>query len=594
MSASSHLADFCKVVLRDVYGELAATILGVLFDYGRQTASQIAKRTKIPLVVCQRALVSLLQNRFLLYWSDEGSRHVYYSANWLQVYSVIWSGPILTVVNDKYGDDMYAEVVKNVLVYGNMKATDYFDAYPEDDSPRVKQIVVELLSKRILSNVTDHDFHPREDIYNKFFNAHKLKMRTENRSEAAKITAATNDANEELRQLQEDTDNLSKSKVLISKEKGSAIARQARLGEAVIVREVGPEVVLGVNYDKFLVVTRNQMLVDLANDRIGPVTAQVYKVVLDIYEDKIFRCSQEIPDDDKFKVSTREILSRLGPEVDVSGAASAAAAKRKKPGQSNGSAAKRRRTDSGYNTIDAEEEEDDDSDMDAALDRYDDDNMSDDMSEANGSKMHNPRDVDVHLKLLANSPLKFLTSAGGQGWHVPFAELIENAKRTAYDEIIGQKFGKIASRLLRLVREKGKMDEKSLSSTALVKDKDMQSYLSALQMFGGLLLQEIPRSNDRAPGRTYFLWYHKPKTAYSHLLQDLYQSMRFIYVRLIAEREKHSILRAKLSREDVKGQEEKYLSLSEKKEWMEMKKQEEKLLVQLVRMDSLVRLFRDY
>lgn len=45
--ATQAVTDLCKVILRDVYGEVAETIVGSLLEHGRLTAQQIAKHTDL-------------------------------------------------------------------------------------------------------------------------------------------------------------------------------------------------------------------------------------------------------------------------------------------------------------------------------------------------------------------------------------------------------------------------------------------------------------------------------------------------------------------------------------------------------------------
>jgi DNA-directed RNA polymerase III subunit RPC3 len=62
--------------------------------------------------------------------------------------------------------------------------------------------------------------------------------------------------------------------------------------------------VLRINHEKFRVIFRNQELVALAEQRLGKATAQVYGEFLKRIEPKIFRCrdnvgEEEETDDDK-------------------------------------------------------------------------------------------------------------------------------------------------------------------------------------------------------------------------------------------------------------------------------------------------------
>jgi DNA-directed RNA polymerase III subunit RPC3 len=206
--------------------------------------------------------------------------------------------------------------------------------------------------------------------------------------------------------------------------------------------------------------------------------------------------------------------------------------------------------------------------------------------------------VNRHLELLSDSgSVRFLRKSGNKGggeWFVPYAELILDLKRVTYDDIISRKCGVVAARLLRIIREKGKVDEKMLSEQALLQPKGMRKMLAELQTIGALDLQEVPRGNDRAAVRSFYFWFHRPDYAYSLLLLDMYKSMTRLYQRLLFERRQHSILLAKCGREDVKGRENELLSEQELRDLQKVRHREQVLLIQIFRIDSLVRIFRDY
>ncbi|ANB15043.1 Rpc82p [Sugiyamaella lignohabitans] len=621
--ASKELAELCEVILQDTYGELASSIVAILFAHGRLTASQISKNTKIPLAAVQRTLVALIQNRFVLYWQDlEGSKNVYYYANWQQCYSILWTGQIITTVNKMFSENLNtssqaskaAEVVKNMHIFGHMKVQDYLDAHSPEDSNEISSVMTSLVKQKILTPLYDFEFHPIEDIFGQLYQKHYKLINADRsgpQSEIAKKGAATIAAETDKSALltRKDEANIGLIKVETASKNGGANRARKIIGSrrnASAENEswtVDKDIVLSVNHEKYLLLARNNDLVKLASKRVGKVTGQVYKRLLACYESKISRCNQEIQPGVDFNISTMEVAKGIDSQLDVQGSIVMPSNKRKVKQEvdDGGRLRKKTRLDGDLNGGLDDDVGDDDDDLLDDDDAYDDDGHSDMNGSTNGSGSVNGKTsveaTNRHLELLADSPIRFVRKVGNRGggeWFVPFNELVQDLKRVTYEDIITRKYGPVATRLLRVIREKGKVDEKLLSQITLLQSKDICSHLTDLQGIGCLNLQEVPKTNDRAPGRNFYLWFHKPTRAYSLLVQDLYKTMNRLYTRLGSERKTSSILLAKLEREDVKGNEETYLSAQEKRELAELRRAEEKLLVQLFRVEGLVRIFRDY
>ncbi|KAA8898668.1 hypothetical protein TRICI_006485 [Trichomonascus ciferrii] len=590
------LADLCRVILRDVYGELAETVVSTVFDHGRLTAKDISQFSGIPMAAVKRAIVALIQNRFLVYWVDESSKAVYYYDNWTQIYAVLWTGPVLTLVNDTFDDPTAAEVVKNMLVYGHMQLSDYVGATSETDSDKVLQLITQLVQKRILRPLLDEEFQSKEDLYNRFFKQYKDQLRMSSQSESAKVVQATDSTEKSMRNTFDVRDRPDFGMLNDSKCQTSSVMSGKKsnlsLGK-VEVKKIDKDAIVAVNYEKYLVIARNRFLASVVERRIGKATAHVYRRLLQRYESRIERCSQVLERVSESNVGVGEVYKGLDQSVDIKNAIVPPPSRNKRKSMAPNGSSKRQKTDGSYIAVD--EEDDDDFDLDAALDN--DDNEVDSLEvngKGKGQEELTQADVRKHLELLADSPMKFLIKINSSEWFVPFEEAMKHARRLTYDEIVTNKCGNIPARLLRIIRDKGRVDEKFLSKVALIQSNDLRGHLAKLQDFGAIDLQEIPRGNDRAPARTYYLWYHDPQRAYLHLLHDTYCTQERLYSRMLFEKKEQSILLSKLEREDVKGNEDQFLNTQEKHDLRALRQKEEKLLAQIWRLDEIVKVFRDY
>lgn len=626
--ATQAVTDLCKVILRDVYGEVGELIVGVLLDAGRLTASQIVKQTGLTTSTVKGALVALVQNRFVLYWIDPASKKTcHYSANYMEILYVLSTGSILNVISSRFSEfnSRAPEIVKNILVYGHIRVADYLESgsvggtddldqsagyangeangYAVDKSKAsIAKIMTDLVSRRFLTPLFDFDFHPADDIYQQLFKKNLAKA-SRTQSENARLLAATATTKKERDEMLGTRDAPNAGLVLAESIKTSMNSHgtkrvrrsQAGLGESKYT--INPETVLSVNHDKFLLVFRNDELAKLAAKTIGPVTAAVYRQLLQCYESKLFRCSQPVTQTADFFITTMSVMQGLDPTLDLKGSivmpTYGGAAKRKAMDDddeeqtvgSNGT--KKLKTVAGPFIMDDGSGEDENEYNEDAYDLENDTN----------NKKMTFSDVAKHLELLANSPLKLLVKAGNRGggeWFVPFAELRETLKRVSYEQMVENRYGPLALRVLRIIKDKGMVNDELMARTALLRADTIAQLASTLHDFGALDLQEVPRSNDRTPVKTYFLWFHNPKRAYSIVLQDMYKALSRMYKRILEERKEHPVLLAKLDREDVKENEDMYLTAAEKKEIWELRSTEEKLLVQINRLQALTRIFAEY
>lgn len=79
-----------------------------------------------------------------------------------------------------------------------------------------------------------------------------------------------------------------------------------------------------VNFEKFDVIFRNDMLVDLAEQRLGPTTSQVFAHLLDLMQKRIARCHKDpfIDEmhkiDDELTIRIEDLYQSLKPSLDLS------------------------------------------------------------------------------------------------------------------------------------------------------------------------------------------------------------------------------------------------------------------------------------
>lgn len=587
--SSRALFDLCRVLLKGIYGDLSAVIVGSLLDYGRQTAVELVKTTKLPLTAVQSGLAALVQNRYVLYWAtnrktgtdtdDIGpGATVHYVANWKEIYQVVRAGCMVDAIRKAASEgpggkkiteagDRCAEIAQNMLVYGHMRIEDYLEATPEHDREEVETSISLMLRKRYLIPLQAWEFKPESDIYTRMFQAHLSKIPL-TLSESARKTQAASSAKVELTRLQEERNSLNLGFITgsVARTKGVSVLNRSE--------KLNHQTVLCANPDKYLVIARNEELVKLAEERCGKTAAEVYRQCLNNYVGRLHSCDQETTAGADFNITSMEIAKTVNTRLAGLRPKRAVGSRSVSPPARS----KRVKTEDGYQQTGNYDEDD----------------------EENGEELTGvalATAVTKQMQILAASPLKFVQNVGTKGggeWYVPFKEVTEALQGARYEQIVQWKYGRVAKRLLRAVKDKGKVDEKLLTNIALLPVKEILNHLHDLHSVGALDVQELPRTADRAASRTIFLWHHRPNRAYSLITQDIYKSLSRCFERVNFERSKLPILLSKLQREDVKGHEDEFLTEQEKSDLQGLRLREEKLMVQMNRLDSLIRVFRDY
>ena len=365
-------------------------------------------------------------------------------------------------------------------------------------------------------------------------------------------------------------------------------------------------------------------MIEYAGQAIGTITSLVYAEVLRRLEPTIFQCradpgssEDEDPDEELDpstlpSISTDELVRALDESIDFSkGIANV------DPGRINMSQFDHRKKRRKKEPVDGDDEvkvdgeasSDEDEDMDDAspatnISEVDSDPEAPDHNAAYGSK--GPPTVKSrlfairqHLLLLASHPPGFLhrvpaTPYQPERWAVAFGPLTKHLLSLSLTQIITARFGPLAARLARILGEKGKLDEKTLTALGLINQKTMRALLAAMHRAGHVELQEIPRDTQRQPSRTMYLWYFDTERCKAKLLEETYKSMSRALQRVKEEKEDMRGLLEKAARTDVIGREEELLSGAERRALEVWRGAEERLLGEVGRLDDLVGLFRDF
>lgn len=359
------------------------------------------------------------------------------------------------------------------------------------------------------------------------------------------------------------------------------------------------DIVVCVNLSKCTVAFRSQHLQSQATKYLGHTTGKVYGALLQCLETKVRAVKDDLADyeesDDEElaqpAASVIELNEVLDPSLDL-----AAAIKGVSYGSNltNGTSKKQAHVvdnDDDFTSIGIKRERhSDDEDDEPVLPK-----KNGFISYAdNNKRLHL---IELHLSLLQEHPRNFCDKAGNRGkseWRVNFPALTQSLIEAEVDATITAKCGRIATRTCRLLREKGKLDEKQVAAFAMMRIKDSRSVLSILQSHGFVEAQELPKDNGRQPSRTLFFWYFDTHRVQLQVLHDSYKAMARALERIRVEKQRFKSVIEKAESSVLFGDDQEFLSPAEKNNLRAWKEVEEKLLTQVMRMDDTVALLRDF
>ncbi|KAG6333528.1 hypothetical protein ID866_5564 [Astraeus odoratus] len=178
--------------------------------------------------------------------------------------------------------------------------------------------------------------------------------------------------------------------------------------------------------------------------------------------------------------------------------------------------------------------------------------------------------------------------------HVEFDLISRRLRRRVLESVARERHGEGAVRIIRLLLDVGKMDEKQIAKVAMMANKDVRPLLSAMASECLISTQEVPKTADHNPTRTFYLWHVDLDRAYSTLLGSLYKTLFNISVRREAEQKEPEVkaVLEKRERSDV-AQDENLLSRREREILVEWERRREKLGVLEMRVEEAVFILRD-
>ena len=214
-------------------------------------------------------------------------------------------------------------------------------------------------------------------------------------------------------------------------------------------------------------------------------------------------------------------------------------------------------------------------------------------------QLHINSPIYHHLLLLSQTKPPLLqhcpaTRTTPESFYIPFASISAHLRSSTILNTASSRYGSTATRLIRILQQKGRLDEKTITSLALLPQKTVRSLLSILQKEQFLELCEIPRDAQRSANRSVWLWWWDETRVAGRLLEDCYKTMGNLIKRARVEREEIDGVIKKSEREDVVGKEDRFLSEAERQVLKEWRETEERIWGEVGRLGGMVSVLKDY
>lgn len=147
--------------------------------------------------------------------------------------------------------------------------------------------------------------------------------------------------------------------------------------------------------------------------------------------------------------------------------------------------------------------------------------------------------LDQYLSLIADDPLEFVGRSGDSGggmFVINLHKAISSLATSNLESIVQERFGSRCARIFRLILRKKHLEQKQVEDFAMIPAKEAKDMLYKMLSENLVYLQEIPKTPDHAPSRTFYLYAVNTLASARMLLQKCYKTV----TNLIARRQHES------------------------------------------------------
>ncbi|KAJ8354840.1 hypothetical protein SKAU_G00224070 [Synaphobranchus kaupii] len=159
--------------------------------------------------------------------------------------------------------------------------------------------------------------------------------------------------------------------------------------------------------------------------------------------------------------------------------------------------------------------------------------------------------LEQYLSLLVDDPMEFVGKSGESGggmYVVNLHKALASLARATLESVVQERFGSRSARIFRLLLRKRHLEQKQVEDFAMIPAKEAKDMLYTLLSVNLVQLQEIPKTPDHAPSRTFYLYTVNPLPTARLLLQHCYKTVANLIERRLYETKENKRLLEKSQR----------------------------------------------
>ncbi|KAI0080589.1 hypothetical protein K474DRAFT_1769343 [Panus rudis PR-1116 ss-1] len=532
----ANTARLCERIIRTDFGPLTGTVASVLLQRGRLPLPHIVRYAKLKPRTVRGAVLVLVQHN-LLWHAETDLEGVVLEINVEECLMRLRYGRYVWQAEQLF-QSAGAEIVQLILDHGKLRPPEIMShlsasLVSDKASSRYSQALRALVKGKYLKPSTLLSHQSPRDKRIKYEAEEKAKI--SGFPTAKQLREAKETAEARLKREEEEAEQVG-----MKRKAKDDLNQKSSKRKAVEEDVVDDDVYFRVNCERFNTLIRNQIIEDAAKEKYNESAASVIRAILKATESKQLHLSDARSD----PTSLGDVAERLPKDIDLS----------------EGFVLSSSKTPSEMTLLK------DYCGILASADNPTPAGQADAFISLNGSK------VQVEFEIIS-----------------------KRLKRRVLEAVARERFGDAAVRIIRLLLQTGKMDEKQISKIGMMSPKESRPLLSSLSAESLISIQEVPKSADRNPARTFYLWYVDLPKTYAVLQSSLYKTLYNIASRRQAE-EEEPVVKAvleKRQRTDVMQNEE-LLTRNEREILAQWQKKREKLTVLEQRVEEGVFILRDF
>ncbi|KAF9993931.1 DNA-directed RNA polymerase III subunit RPC3 [Entomortierella chlamydospora] len=538
----------CRLIVREHFGPIVEKVANVLLRKGRMPVGLIANFTSLKPRQVRECLFVMIQHNIAVYAeAQERNRIVtYYEANRAEllhralipkvlIYSQKWferEGEAIASTILAHGKLTVVECLKDIQL--NTKSSTLVSGRSEAQRVlAIKKTFTRMVKEKCLIAVKPSDSLTAadKDMADEKRETDKMTL-PPTAAELANIRAGL----EAQKSKDQNSSIVGLKRTLDSSEfddfDGDKRRRLMTDGDLVIVEEVESDVYFKINFERFIIRWRNMQIACLYETRLNPTARKIINTILKLAEERMINIKED------FSSPINSILLQNSLPTDI-------------------------------NLVDTLE--------------FDPQELG-----PSNTKPRAGECLEKYLQILEEDQMQILKKdAGRSGQYIISLKAASRIlKKSLIQDIVATRFGSPYVRIMNMLLEKGKLEEKQISRFSMMPVKDVREKLTTLCTYGILNLQEVPKTNDRAPSRTFYLWEVLLPRAADSLVDRLYHTMANLRQRRFVEKAKRAVLLEKCERSDVKD-DENLLNAAERKELETLNSVLEMLEVQEMRVADM-------